>query len=325
MYSRIRPIAMEEGIIFSPQYAYIRGRQLEGTYPGDRWTGIWPVTALRVGHGWGSVPEDRWPYDTSVWPPVEPPGLDAIAKNYRLNTYYRRARTMDDCRGVLQHVPVMTVLELTDEWHNPLQGRIRSVRRRRLGTSHSVLLMGYDDIKREFSFQNSWGAEWGDRGYGHIAYDVFRETCIESWAQMPGGNRLWADPKDGIALRSWGLKDNATGGTIHGCELVGPGEERRAWSYAVEANGNLEVEELFVMPQYKRKGYGTELLHGMRLVASRLDAPLRLWISHADANLDNMRVVNQLLRNSGLKIAASQERWAGHSADETSPTLRRIS
>ena len=67
------------GIVFSPQYAYVRGRQLEGTFPGNRWTGIWVVTVMRIGHGWGSLPEQVWAYDTSIWPPVEPAGLDAIA------------------------------------------------------------------------------------------------------------------------------------------------------------------------------------------------------------------------------------------------------
>ena len=194
---------MQDGIIFSPQYAFIRGRQLEGTYPGDRGVGIWPVTVLRVGHGWDWVPEDRWPYDTSIWPPVEPPGLDSIAKNYRLNTYYRRVRTDDDCKGVLQHMPVMTALQLTDEWYDAPQGRICSLRASALGTSHTVLLIGYDDHKKEFSFQNSWGVQWGDRGFGYIAYDVFQATCIESWAQPLAGNKLWAEPTSGVALRSW--------------------------------------------------------------------------------------------------------------------------
>jgi hypothetical protein len=83
--------------VFSAQYPYSRGRQLEGTFPGDRWTGIWVVTVMRIGHGWGYVQERFWPYDTSIWPPVEPVGLDSIAKDYRLNTYYRRVRTVMDC------------------------------------------------------------------------------------------------------------------------------------------------------------------------------------------------------------------------------------
>ncbi len=269
---------MEDEIILSPQFLFVRGRQLEGTYPGDRWTGIWPVTAMRVGHGWGSVPEERWPYDTSVWPPIEPPGLDATAKDYRLSTYYRRTRTIDDCKRALLNMPVMAALELTDEWYDAPQGRITSPQRSPLGTSHTVLLVGYDDAKKEFIFQNSWGKTWGDRGFGYVAYDVFRATCIECWTQQFAGDKVWAEPKSGVSVRSWGLRE-ITGVRVHGCEIVGLGEERRAWSYAVERDGALEVEELFVMPQFRRKGYGSYLLRTMGSAAVESQSFLRLWVS----------------------------------------------
>lgn len=298
-------------MIFSPQFLFVRCRQLEGTYPGDRWSGCWPVTAMRVDHGWGMIPEDRWPYDTSVWPPVEPPGLDAVAKDYRLNTFYRRVRTVDDCKAVLPNMPVMAALELTDEWYEAPRGRISSRRQSLLGTSHTVLLLGYDDVKNEFMFQNSWGATWGDHGHGYIAYDVFRATCIESWTHQFAGNNMWADPKSGVSVRSWGLSDSA-GAIVHGCEIVGPGDERRAWSYAVERDGALEVEELFVMRQFRRKGYGAYLLLAMESVAAESRFSLRLWVSHADTTQENLRVVQELTRRVGFKVSPSRERWAGY-------------
>jgi C1A family cysteine protease len=36
---------------------------------------------------------------------------------------------------------------------------------------HAVLLIGYDDTSRTFKFQNSWGVNWGDKGYGYFPYD----------------------------------------------------------------------------------------------------------------------------------------------------------
>jgi hypothetical protein len=38
-------------------------------------------------------------------------------------------------------------------------------------SAHAVLLVGYDDAKKGFRFRNSWGPEWGTRGYGTIPYD----------------------------------------------------------------------------------------------------------------------------------------------------------
>jgi GNAT superfamily N-acetyltransferase len=297
---------------FSAQYPYVRGRQLEGTFPGDRWTGIWVVTVMRIGHGWGSVPEQFWPYDTSIWPPVEPAGLDSIARGYRPTTYYRRVRTVDECKAViaLAEMPACAALEITDDWYDAPGGRIPQLQKPYLPIgSHSVLLLDYDDEKSEFTFQNSWGIKWGDKGLGYLPYEVFRETCIESWAELFGGNRKWSQPKSGRAHRIWGVRE-FTGVNVHGHEIMGPGDDRLAWAYAVEHEGALEVEELFVMPQFRRHGCGRALADAMRTLAAQKGAPLKFWISHADAATENIAIIEKFLRPTGLQCHPSKERWA---------------
>lgn len=36
---------------------------------------------------------------------------------------------------------------------------------------HAVLLVGYDDVQKVFIFKNSWGAKWGQQGYGYVHFD----------------------------------------------------------------------------------------------------------------------------------------------------------
>lgn len=36
---------------------------------------------------------------------------------------------------------------------------------------HSIILTGYDQVKRVFSFKNSWSPTWGKNGYGEISFD----------------------------------------------------------------------------------------------------------------------------------------------------------
>jgi hypothetical protein len=38
-------------------------------------------------------------------------------------------------------------------------------------SSHAVLIVGYDLNKRVFTFKNSWGEDWGAKGYGTISFD----------------------------------------------------------------------------------------------------------------------------------------------------------
>lgn len=37
---------------------------------------------------------------------------------------------------------------------------------------HSLVICGYDDIRRAYRVENSWGTAWGDSGYGWISYDL---------------------------------------------------------------------------------------------------------------------------------------------------------
>ena len=78
------------GYRISTRYGFVRSRQLEGTFPGEKQTGTWPITSLRVSYGWGNLPEESWPYGND-WPPKEPQDIDLIAKRYRLFLPYRRA------------------------------------------------------------------------------------------------------------------------------------------------------------------------------------------------------------------------------------------
>ena len=133
-------------------YAFVRGRQLEGTYPGDRSTGIWPITDARIRRGWGSPPEEMWP-ESDEWPPSEPPNIDAAAKAYRIGRY-QRVRTLLECKAVLAGLaPVLVSLEITDKWGTAPSGRIRALSPNESPCGwHSVLLVGYDDGKSEFTF-----------------------------------------------------------------------------------------------------------------------------------------------------------------------------
>ena len=305
---------MDEGLVFSPQYSYIRARQLERTFPGDRWTGTWVVTVLRVGHGWGALPEEFWPYDTSVWPPMEPPGLDVIAMKYRFNSYYRRARTVDACKSVLAmaEMPVVAALKITPDWYNAPLGRISKLQiADNVIGIHSVLLVGYDDRRRDLRFQNSWGIGWGDRGFGYLPYDVFEEACVESWAQLLAGDDAQTQRSSSTVHRSWGLLES-TGEIVHGHEIKGPGDERIAWSYAVEQEGALQVEELFVMPKFRRRGYGQTLAKSMAELAEQKVRDLQFLISHADAAPENLRIIEKLMHPLGLQLNVCEQRWASY-------------
>jgi len=291
-------------------YGFVRARQLEGTFPGDPETGVWPITFMRIGYGWGFIPEEAWPHTRATWPPnPEPPNLDHIAKQYRISRY-RRVRTMDECKVVLAYCgPLLASFDITDAWYTAPSGVIPKLSPAETPTaSHAVCLVGYDDSTSRFKFINSWGTDWGDDGCGYIPYDSFEEMWRESWFMDNHGFN--GPPASNYTKRAWGLQER-TRIVFHGREFVGPMDERIAWAFAVQREeGKVEVEELFVKPQFRNKRYGAALMRSMARLAAENHATLELWISHADNDPANLEFVERLLMNSGLRLENSGVGWA---------------
>lgn len=47
---------------------------------------------------------------------------------------------------------------------------------------HAITVVGYDEGLQAFKFVNSWGYEWGDRGYAYLTYDFVQQKAWEAWA-----------------------------------------------------------------------------------------------------------------------------------------------
>jgi C1A family cysteine protease len=45
---------------------------------------------------------------------------------------------------------------------------------------HAVLIVGYDIHTHLFTFQNSWGTGWGDKGFGYLPFDYLASHGLAS-------------------------------------------------------------------------------------------------------------------------------------------------
>ena len=43
---------------------------------------------------------------------------------------------------------------------------------------HSIVIVGFDDEKKNYIFLNSWGKSWGDNGFGYIPYDYITDENL---------------------------------------------------------------------------------------------------------------------------------------------------
>lgn len=52
----------------------------------------------------------------------------------------------------------------------------------RYASPHAMLIVGYDDADRTLLVRNSWGAAWGDGGYGRVPYAAYDRGLIpDAW------------------------------------------------------------------------------------------------------------------------------------------------
>jgi len=296
----------------SAPYTYIRSRQLEGTFPGDKRTGAWPITAERISYGWGILPQEIWSYSLPdmEWPPPEPVGVDEIAKQYRFYPY-KRVRTIEECKRMLaagEHGFGVS-LDTSDKWANPPDGLIPFPSPTDLVLpTHFVFVNGYDAERDEFIFPNSW-SNWGRNGYGRIPAAVLEATWWEAWknvdnfdadTSLPG--TLKRPPPESVIEDS----DNSI---FYWFETLDTNDNRIAWASAVETKTHLEIEELFVRPEYRRQGHGRSLLNKLRETALSRCLSAKILISFPDATAQNLRVIEKIVRPIGLSIQASGERF----------------
>ena len=291
--------------------------------------GVWPITAMRIFFGWGSISENEWPVERQhSWPPPdEPSGLDDLAQRRRINHYFR-VRTIEECKRTLAFSgPVLASFEITNEWFTASKGVIpRPSSNSRYIAAHSVLLVGYDDSKNQFKFINSWGPEWGDGGFGYLSYDSFEIAWDEAWFMDLTYPNF--PEEQGFSERSWGFIRATSAFEYHCVEFRDPLDSRIAWGLAIQREeGCLEVEDLFVRPTFRGRGYGKRLIRSFEKLAAELGCKIKIWISHADVDAANVAIIDRLIEPIGLNRRMSSNRWAPmvaspDSEDEIGPTIQ---
>ncbi len=162
----------------------------------------------------GVPPEEYWPYtDDEQGFDKEPPAFCyAFAQNYKTILYFRHDPPRSARPAVLERLktylaaghPAMfgfTVYSSIEQ--AATTGRIPyPSAREKIEGGHAVVAMGYDDkmairnraggeTKGALLIRNSWGAGWGEKGYGWLPYDYLLKGLAEDfWSVL---KKEWVD------------------------------------------------------------------------------------------------------------------------------------
>jgi C1A family cysteine protease len=148
-------------------------------------SGAYIRDGIKATNHYGASLESLWPHDISKFK-VEP---ITEAKNDALNrkvTRYERVTNFNGCIDALTNgYPVIMGFHVYTSFMSANVARTGNMpypntRRERLLGGHAVLLVGYDKRKKVFIARNSWGTNWGHKGYFYMPFNVVTNTSMSS-------------------------------------------------------------------------------------------------------------------------------------------------
>lgn len=164
-------------------FIYYYERLLLGTVNYD--SGAYIRDGIKATNHYGVSLESYWPYDISKFrqEPINEAKSDAL--NRRV-TRYERITNFDGCIDALSNgYPVIMGFYVYESFMSSTVARTGNMpypntKRERLLGGHAVLLVGYDKNKKVFIARNSWGTNWGDKGYFYMPFSIVTNTSMSS-------------------------------------------------------------------------------------------------------------------------------------------------
>lgn len=139
---------------------------------------------------YGACAEVTYPFDEKRVNEVPPPPVYAEAAQFLVEDMRLVPTELAAWKSCLaQGLPIIFGLNLYQSFERQRKkGMVpmpsaREAARASHG-SHAMLAVGYSDPDRVFIVRNSWGADWGDRGYCYIPYDYLLNSEFndgDSW------------------------------------------------------------------------------------------------------------------------------------------------
>jgi len=163
---------------------YYCGRALDGdSSTAD--TGLDIRMAAKIIQKYGACSESVWPYITAKFSQLP---LLSVFKASRLFRQYNYTFLNQDLSSLktclfINKSPIIFGFYVYDSFMNSQGGIIPlpNVETETLQGGHCMVIVGYDDIKQTFTCVNSWGNQWGDKGFCYMpyAYVVDASLCSD--------------------------------------------------------------------------------------------------------------------------------------------------
>ena len=165
-------------------FIYYYERLLLGTVNYD--SGAYIRDGIKATNHYGASLESYWPYDIRKFKqePISEAKTDALNRKV---TRYERVNDFNGCINALSNgYPVIMGFRVYDSFMSKNVARTGNMpypntKRERLLGGHAVLLVGYNKTKKVFIARNSWGTNWGDKGYFYMPFDIVKPNMSSDY------------------------------------------------------------------------------------------------------------------------------------------------
>jgi len=165
-------------------FIYYYERLILGTVNYD--SGAYIRDGIKATNKYGASLESLWPHDIRKFrqEPITEAKNDALNRKV---TRYERVNDFNGCIDALSNgYPVIMGFYVYDSFMSKNVARTGimpypNTKREKLLGGHAVLLVGYDKRKKVFIARNSWGTNWGDKGYFYMPFDIVKPNMSSDY------------------------------------------------------------------------------------------------------------------------------------------------
>lgn len=187
-------LMLEQDKTFLPsrRYLYYKERLSEIT-PGEQISdsGADAADGLNILVKNGICPESVCPYDESKCNEAPPEVCDQEAAKHKIHQIgtiadnaQGKALTDAIANTIYQGIPVLIGIQVYSSFESEAVAKTGKVPmpkwyERYIG-GHEVLIVGYDDVAQEVTCVNSWGSDWGNKGFFTLPYSFVQDNYLTS-------------------------------------------------------------------------------------------------------------------------------------------------
>ena len=170
-------IKRNDPVSTSELFHYYMARKLEKTWPSD--SGMQMRTGAKVLEKFGTCFEEQIPYDLKNFN-ITPSWVASVtARFFRIKHYYRCYNSKDISYALSKGFPVCIGIRVDKSFLHNKTGFVNRLEGKVLG-GHAMCVVG--NTGKSLYCLNSWGFNWGDRGYVTLTDTFVDDNLIDAWA-----------------------------------------------------------------------------------------------------------------------------------------------